>query len=62
MKKEIVFVLFFIILLNGIFADCIDINSASASELDKIIYVGESTAQKIIDARTFDNVDDFIKK
>jgi len=57
-----IFVLVLILLLSGmVFAGCeggkVDINSASASELDKIIWVGPATAEKIIGARPFESVD-----
>ncbi len=39
----------------------IDINSASAEELDKIIWVGNATAEKIIVSRPFNSVDDLTK-
>ena len=39
----------------------IDINSASASELEKLDGVGEKIAQYIVDARPFDSVDDLIE-
>ena len=35
----------------------IDINSASAEELDKITHVGPAIAQRIIDNRPFDSID-----
>lgn len=38
----------------------IDINSASAEDLDKIIWVGPATAEKIINGRPFENVDSLI--
>jgi len=38
----------------------IDINSASAEELDEIIWVGPATAEKIINARPFESVDSLI--
>lgn len=39
----------------------IDINSANISELDKIINVGPTIAQRIIDSRFFSSVDELIK-
>jgi hypothetical protein len=50
-----------ILMLSFVSSSCIDINSASLSELDKIIWVGPATAQKIIDARPFDDVNDLDK-
>ncbi len=38
----------------------IDVNSASISELDKIKWVGEATAENIINTRPFGSVDDLI--
>lgn len=57
--------LIFVLLLSGIvLADCddkqIDINSASIDELDRIVWVGPATAEKIIGARNFDSLDDLI--
>jgi len=56
--------LFILFLINFVFASCsegqIDINTASLEDLDNIIWVGEATAQKIIDARPFSSVDDLI--
>ncbi len=57
----IIFIIFF---LSGVLAQClneqIDLNSASAEELDKITYIGPATASKIISARPFNSVDDLI--
>lgn len=39
----------------------ININSASLSELENIVSVGPSTAQKIIDARPFSSLDDLLR-
>lgn len=39
----------------------IDINSASAEELDKIIWVGNATAEKIIANRPFNSIDELTK-
>lgn len=54
----------FIFLISNICANCeedqIDINSASASELEKLDGVGEKIAQYIIDARPFNDIDDMI--
>jgi competence ComEA-like helix-hairpin-helix protein len=55
----------FIFLIGFISATCnstqIDINSASSTELDKIISVGPATAAKIIANRTYNSVDDLIR-
>lgn len=40
--------------------DQININTASAEDLDKIIWVGPITAQEIINLRLFNSVDDLI--
>ena len=51
--------------LGNVLAQCsdgqININTASATELDKITYVGNATAIKIIDTRPFSSVDDLIR-
>ncbi|MDP2628484.1 MAG: helix-hairpin-helix domain-containing protein [Nanoarchaeota archaeon] len=64
MRKLILGILF-ILLLQNISATCednqVDINAASSTELDKIIWVGPSTAEKIISARPFESVDDLTK-
>jgi competence ComEA-like helix-hairpin-helix protein len=64
--KRFVFLFILAILLSAeVSAYCnstqIDINSASAQELDKIISVGPATAQKIIASRPFSSVDDLLK-
>jgi competence ComEA-like helix-hairpin-helix protein len=52
-------------LMGFISASCnenqIDINTASAKELDKITGVGEAIAQRIIDNRTYNSVDDLLR-
>lgn len=40
---------------------CIDINTAPASELEKLVGVGPTIAQRIIEARPFSSVDDLIR-
>jgi hypothetical protein len=67
--KNILIILFFFCLffnnLKFINSFCnegqIDINSANASELDRIITIGEVLAQRIIDSRPFYSLDDLIK-
>lgn len=65
MKKAVIFALLLIVFLNLIYAECsneqININTASATELDKITYVGPATAESIISARPFSSVDDLIR-
>lgn len=38
--------------------NCVDINTASASELQQIIHIGEARAADVIDLRPFDKVED----
>ena len=63
-NKKILFAILIIINLNFILASCgegqVDINSASAVELDKIKWVGPATAQKIINSRPFSSLDDLL--
>jgi competence ComEA-like helix-hairpin-helix protein len=51
-----------IFILGIVFAECsegqININTASLEELDKIVYVGPATANKIISARPFNSVNE----
>jgi len=62
-KLSLIFLL--LLVVPVVFASCsgnqIDINSASAEELDKIIWVGPATATKIINARMFESVDELIE-
>ncbi|MDE1848929.1 MAG: helix-hairpin-helix domain-containing protein [Nanoarchaeota archaeon] len=64
MAKIFFLFLFFILLIPVVFPTCnegqIDINSASLEELDQIIMVGPSTAEKIVLMRPFLSVDDLI--
>lgn len=50
-----------LLMLSFVSASCIDINSASLEELDEIVWVGPATAQKIVDARPFDSVENLDK-
>ena len=50
-----------LLMVGFVSAGCVDINSASLEDLDEIVWVGPATAQKIIDARPFDNVEDLNK-
>lgn len=57
-------IILILILVQTVHATCsenqIDINSASLKELDKLRWVGPTTAQNIIDARPFESVDNLI--
>lgn len=48
-----------------VLSDCgrgqIDLNSASSKDLEKITWVGPATAEKIIDGRPWDSLDDLIE-
>ena len=63
--KRFALLLTLVLFLTNISALCeegqIDINSASAKELDKIIWVGNATAEKIIVNRPFSSVDELTK-
>lgn len=59
-SKKIIFLLIILISVNFASAKCININSASIEDLDKIIWVGSVTAQNIISSRPFDSLDDLI--
>lgn len=61
MKNFVIFVIIFLLFLPLKTFALIDINSATILELDKITEVGPSTAQKIIDARPFNALDDLLK-
>ncbi len=62
-KVNLIF-LFVLIGVPLVFAFCsdeqIDINSASEEKLDEIIWVGPVTAEKIVNARPFENLDSLI--
>jgi competence ComEA-like helix-hairpin-helix protein len=63
-NKEGILIIF-LFLISFISASCnggqIDINSASAKELDKIAGVGEAIAERIIGNRTYNSVDDLLR-
>lgn len=63
--NKIVLLFCIIFLVNNLSAQCsenqININSASAEELDKIVWVGNATANAIINSRPFSSVDDLLK-
>ncbi len=62
MKKVLILTFIFLSLPTALFsANQIDINTASLLELEQLISVGPSTAQKIIDARPFSSIDDLVK-
>ncbi|MCX6746929.1 MAG: helix-hairpin-helix domain-containing protein [Candidatus Pacearchaeota archaeon] len=65
MLKPFVFAAIFIMSLSCVFSLCeenqININSASAEELDKITGIGPAYAEKIIQGRPFASVDELIK-
>lgn len=42
-------------------ATCVDINSASAVELERIVHIGESRAQQILGLRPFASVEDLVR-
>jgi len=55
----IIFCLFLPFAAQG--ASLIDINTASSEELEKIIGIGPALAQRIIETRPFNSLDDLIK-
>jgi len=61
--KKFIFLFFLLFLLYPVFtlAKQIDINSADLSQLDELVHVGEKTAQKIIDGRPYNSVQDLSK-
>jgi competence ComEA-like helix-hairpin-helix protein len=62
--KQIFFLLVFATFFSFVSATCnsgqIDINTASLSDLDKITGVGPATAQKIVDGRTYNSLENLI--
>ena len=56
------FLILFLLVISFVGAEsCIDINSASLSELDELVGIGPVYAGRIVDARPFDSVDDLVK-
>jgi len=64
MRKFGLFFFLMIFFLSNVLAQCseeqININTASTEDLDKITYIGPTTATKIINMRPFDSVNDLI--
>lgn len=64
MNKLCFYFLFSLFFISSALARCsdsqININTASAEELDKIIYIGPVTAGKIIGIRPFNSIDELI--
>jgi len=64
MERFWLFFFLIILLLDNVPAQCsegqIDINTASAIDLDKITYIGPATATKIINMRPFDSINDLV--
>lgn len=58
--KKVLFIFIFLFLSYPIFifAEQININTATLSQLDEIVHVGPKTAQKIIDGRLYSSVQD----
>ena len=65
MKEILVVLAVFLFLSINISALCeegqININSASAEELDKIVYIGPARAEQIIALRPFNSVNDLVR-
>jgi len=63
-SKKLVLLLTILISISFVYAGCsdgqVDINSAGLEELDQLYGIGPVKAQAIIDARTFNSVDDLI--
>ena len=63
MKSILILIIF--LSMSFISATCdsnqIDINSATVAELDKLTGIGEVYAQRIVDARPFDSVENLVK-
>jgi hypothetical protein len=64
--KYLLIILLIIVLLTNLSSalceeDQIDINTASAEELDEIVYIGPARAEQIIALRPFDSINDMIR-
>ena len=63
--NHFIFLFLFIFLIASISAICnenqVDINTAPINELERLIGIGPVKAQAIIDARSFNTIDDLIK-
>lgn len=40
---------------------CVDINTASATDLQKIIHIGEKSAEELVELRPFDSINELVK-
>lgn len=58
MKYLVIIILFSTFVFVGCSNSQIDINSATVNDLDKIVWVGETTATKIIEGRPFESLED----
>jgi len=61
MKKVLFFIFIFLALPIFVFAEQIDINSATLSQLDELTGIGPVYAQRIIDNRPYSSIDDLDK-
>lgn len=65
MEGKLLVLILVILFIPFVLGDCedglVDINTASAGELDKIKWVGPVTADNIISSRPFDSLDDLIR-
>ena len=63
--KRLILICFLVVFIGAVSGLCeegdIDINSASLTELDKIVYIGQDRAQQIIDIRPFTSLDGLIE-
>jgi len=65
MTKKLLLMLFVVFFISSVLGSCeegqVDINTASVEDLDKIIWVGSTTAENIINSRPFESLDDLTK-